>query len=147
VRRGALGLALLLGLLWLAACGSQPEPEGLDGTSWVLRALHGQDPAPGTTLTLVFEGDAFYGYAGCNAYGQLAAGEGGMGGGYATAGKSLSFPEVAVGEVDCPAPSGVMEQEAAYLEALRSADAFRLAGDQLEILDAEGYVALIFEIQ
>jgi heat shock protein HslJ len=141
----ALVLVLMAGLLWLAACGPAPAPAGLDGTSWVLASLDGQDLVPGTTITLVFEGDAFYGYGGCNAYGRLAAGEDGTGSRYLDGQDgSLSIPAVAVGSVECTAPEGVMTQEAAYVEALRRAAGYRVQGDRLSILDGSGGSILVF---
>jgi heat shock protein HslJ len=47
--------------------------------------------------------------------------------------------------MDCEEPDGVMPQEQSYLAALGSADAYRIAGDQLSISDAAGSALLIFE--
>ena len=143
--RCALSLVLLLGLLSTASCGLEPATTDLDGTSWELRSLTGHDLAPGTTITLVFDGGSFYGYGGCNAYGWLAVGDDGSGGQYrVSAGGILSISGVAIAKVDCPAPAGVMEQESAYVKTLKLTTFYRLQGDRLEMLDAGGEVILVF---
>jgi heat shock protein HslJ len=134
-----------MGVLLLAGCGGQAAEGSLDGTSWELRLLNGRDLAPGTTITLVFDGATFYGYAGCNAYGRLASEGNGQGDRYVLAEDDrLTFPAVAIADGQCPEPPGVMEQETAYVEALRKAAAFRPMGNQLQILDADGYAILTF---
>jgi len=139
----ALSLALLL---LLGGCGPEPAPTGLDGTSWELRALNGQDLAPGTTITLVFDGVSFFGYGGCNAYGRLAAAEGTQGNHQygATEDEFLAITDVAIADGECPAPPGVMEQEEVYVATLQRAAAYRLEGERLEMLDAASEVILVF---
>lgn len=141
----ALGLALLPGLLWLVGCGPEPAPAGLNGTSWELTSLNGEGLAPSTTITLVFADGFVSGYGGCNAYGRLAAKDGAPGNRYrATEDGLLVIEELATGDINCPAPGGVVEQEVAYLKALGSAEAYRLQSDHLEIVDGSGQVVLEF---
>lgn len=44
----------------------------------------------------------------------------------------------------CSTPGGIMEQEAAYIEALRSAASYRVADDRLKIDNAAGETILVF---
>ena len=54
-----------------------------------------------------------------------------------------AIPMLAVTVQDCPTPKGVMEQEAAYIDALHGAARYRLLGDCLEIEDAAGETMLV----
>ena len=56
---------------------------------------------------------------------------------------TLPYP-IAVTVQDCPAPEGIMEQEAAYIETLRSAAFYRLVDDCLEIGNVAGETTLVF---
>jgi hypothetical protein len=44
----------------------------------------------------------------------------------------------------CSSPEGIMEQEAAYIEALQSAAIYRVADHRLEIDDTAGEMILVF---
>jgi heat shock protein HslJ len=127
--------------LALAACGpignGQEEPIRLDGTSWVLVALNGDSPLEGTTITAEFAEGEISGSSGCNSYF----------GSYTLNGNGLEFGMMGMTEMACMEPQGVMEQESAYLETLRSITQVRLAGDQLEMMDESGDVVLRFERQ
>ncbi|UCC63551.1 MAG: META domain-containing protein [Anaerolineae bacterium] len=110
-------------------------PVDLDGTEWVLTSLHGQSLIEGTNITLNFAGGVLSGFAGCNAYGgeYTAADEG-----------ILAIPELAITAQDCQEPEGVMQQEAAYVEALQDATAYRVTDGRLELENAEGETTLVF---
>jgi hypothetical protein len=56
----------------------------------------------------------------------------------------LRIPEIAHTETACPSPEGVMEQGAAYIQALRSSATYRLSEGRLEITDARGDTFLEF---
>jgi len=78
---------------------------------------------------------------GCNGYG------GGPDSGKYTATDdgTLTIPhEIAVTVQLCSEPKGIMEQEAAYIEALRSAAAYWVMDDRLEIANAVGETTLVF---
>ena len=51
---------------------------------------------------------------------------------------------LAITEMACASPEGVMEQEAAYMEALQSAAAYRVVENRLELEDAAGETTLVF---
>jgi heat shock protein HslJ len=142
-----LGLALILGALVLGSCGSGEEAEQpgaaetLVGTAWVLTSLKGESLIEGTEINLYFEEALLGGSMTCNSYG------GGPDSGQyvATDDGTLALPRpIAVTVQDCPTPEGVMEQEAAYIEALRSAATYRVEDDRLEIDDAAGETTLVF---
>jgi len=62
----------------------------------------------------------------------------------ATGDGTLAIPMIAVTLQLCSEPEGIMEQEAAYIEALRSAAAYRVMDDRLEIDNAAGETPLVF---
>ncbi len=158
--RGLAGGALLAALAGLlAACGpvvtgtAAPSPTAaagnggqgaseLVGTEWVLTSLRGQAPVAGTQITLHFEADQLGGFAGCNAYGG-----GPDSGGYTASNGELRIPVPAITAQGCLEPPGVMEQEAAYVDALQQATAYRVAGDVLELQDAAGDTVLTYQRQ
>ncbi len=148
-------IALVLATV-LAACGGSAEPveprpgakrsevvnevTTLEGTKWVLISLNGDGLIEDANITLNFAEGVLSGFAGCNAYG------GGRDSGkyVATDDGSLTIPQLAVTLQLCQSPEGVMQQEAAYVEALSSAVAYRVMDDRLEIEDAVGRTSLVF---
>ena len=68
------------------------------------------------------------GSAGCNAYTAT----------YTTDRGAIEIGKPAATRKACAEPDGIMEQEAAYLEALPTAVRYRVAGRLLELLSAEG---------
>lgn len=116
-----------------SSASSDTQP--LQGTSWVLDQLNGNELIPDSEITLQFSEDEISGSAGCNTYNaEYEAGSDG----------SLSIPEVARTAMDCPSPEGILDQEAAYLEALWTAATYQITNDKLEIRNGEDTVTLIF---
>lgn len=112
----------------------------LKATEWVLTSLNGETLLAGTHIMLGFEERWISGFGGCNAYGG-----GPDSGGYAaTADGSLTIPEMAITAMECPSPEGVMEQEKAYVQALRQAKTYRIVDDRLEIENAAGETILAY---
>jgi heat shock protein HslJ len=131
-------LILLTGTLALslAAC-SQADPasgDPLDGTSWELTAYRKTSPIPGTTLTATFEEGRVHGSAGCNSYS----------GSYQISDDAITVSELAITEMACMEPEGVMEQETTFVEFLTGAQTFRLAEEQLQIVTSDGHEMLTF---
>ena len=129
-----LTVALMVFAVLLVGCGPADGP-ALEGTQWTLVALGGEPPLTGTAPSAEFSADQIRGSAGCNTYS----------GTYAVRGGEISISDVANTEMWCADPEGVMDQEQAFLAALRSAASYRLAGEQLELLDAAGSVTLVLE--
>jgi heat shock protein HslJ len=112
----------------------------IEGTSWNATAINNgrqavQSVLNGTTVTLSFgaEGDAS-GSSGCNHYS----------GRYEASGSGISIGSIAVTEMSCASPEGVMEQEQAYLKALATAKSVRFEGDRLELRTDDGALAASF---
>ena len=119
--------------LLVACSGSSDEverpgiPADLAGTQWVLVSLSGDRPIEDTSITLYFEETFLGGYMTCNGYGG-----------------SPDTGPLAVTVQLCATPKGVMEQEAAYVDALLKAARYRVVDDRLEIDDETGETILIF---
>jgi heat shock protein HslJ len=129
------------GPYWLVGSISPVEAADLVGTEWVLISLNGNSLIEDTEITLNFEKEFLGGFMGCNGYG------GGPDSGRYTATDdgTLTIPhEIAVTLQLCSEPAGIMEQEAAYIEALRNAAAYRVMDGRLEIDNAAGETILLF---
>ena len=141
----AAALVVLAMVIVLAACRGSSKVEtppggssapSLEGSEWLLVSLNGQELVQGTNITLAFAEGKASGSAGCNRYGgsYTATNQGGF-----------AMSEIAITEMYCVGPDGVMDQETAYTKALMSAAAYREVDDRLEIDDAAGQTVLIFE--
>jgi len=127
------------------AASATPLHDPLAGSKWALSSLYGEPVLAGTRITLEFYGGFIRGVAGCNQYDRLVIGDDVTGAQYkATAEGSLTVPGLMITQVGCPSPVGVMEQEQVYLVALRSAVAYRLVEDRLELLDGAGETILVY---
>ncbi|MGD8998692.1 MAG: META domain-containing protein [Anaerolineae bacterium] len=141
------GLILLAVIGLSAACqgGTGDEqrgaPERLVGTEWTLTSLRGNNLIEDTEIPLYFTERYLGGRMTCNHYGG-----GPDSGAYtATDDGTLMIDEIAVTVRLCSEPEGVMEQEAAYIEALREAATYRILDDRLVIATANGETVLVFE--
>jgi heat shock protein HslJ len=122
--------------LLLVGCGPRPADNlSLQDTRWALIKLGGEALLPDTAPSAEFSADQISGSAGCNTYF----------GAYEVTGSEISITDVANTEMWCMEPEGVMDQEQAFLAALASVASYRLAGAQLELLDATGGAILTFE--
>jgi heat shock protein HslJ len=96
----------------------------LNGTSWHLWTMNDQPVIPGSTVTAAFTvnedglSGKIDGSAGCNLY-------------EATFGQDLGVQTTLNSQQNCTSPAGLMDQEAAYLQALGRTYGFWLTGDQL----------------
>jgi META domain len=92
-------------------------------------------PLVGTEVTATFGDDGtLSGSAGCNTYDTA----------YTTDGSSIEIDPPSSTRMACPEPEGVMDQEAAYLNALPTAASFRVEGGRLELLSAEGTAVVTY---
>lgn len=92
-------------------------------------------PAVGTTISLRFIEDQLLGNVGCNDYFGWYKSDG-----------SIQITKIDLGDMACPGPAGLMYQEAGYFEALRTVTGYRVDGDYLELLTAEGETAIYLRI-
>ena len=134
-----LGLMIFIFTLMaiLAACGQGgDEVIDLDGTSWILTSLNGDSPIAGATFSLNFSEGQAQGTAGCNSFF----------GGYTQDGDSFSMPLLAMTEMYCMDPDGLMDQEGSYLQVLGQVDSFSVTGSQLRLETIDG-AFLLFEVE
>ena len=129
-------MAIVIGitLLSLAACNGADSTGNnpLDGTAWTLTAYRKTSPIPGTIITAVFEDGRVHGSAGCNSYS----------GSYQVSDNTITVSEIAITEMACLEPEGVMEQETTFIQLLSDAQTFRLTDGQLQTF--AGHEALTF---
>jgi heat shock protein HslJ len=110
----------------------------LAGTSWEVMACNNGKQAVvsvlgGTRITAHFGDDGrVTGSAGCNEY--FAS--------YEVRGESIRIALPGATRRFCAEPEGIMDQEARFLEALRSAATFRLEGERLALRTPDGALAV-----
>ena len=108
----------------------------LEGTSWTLATLHGDENIPGTLVTAEFSDGYVLGSSGCNEYGSpYIIPEPGV----------IGLPSAVMTAMACEEPEGVMDQEIAFHDARRNVRGYELNDDSLELLDADGMVLMTFE--
>ena len=120
----------------LVACGGS-DANALRNTAWGLESLAGNAVLPGTTITIEFSDDQVSGSAGCNQYW----------GNYQAEENRLSVSDVFSTEIGCLEPTGILEQETAYLTALSVATSYQITADRLEMFDESGDQVLVFVVQ
>ena len=119
------------------------ELEGtpLTGTTWSLTHYNNGKGAvtgvlPGSDFVLMLADDGRLSGRACNSY---------RGGFVAAAGDFALEGPLAATKMLCPEPAGVNEQEAAYFAALERAATYRIRGDELVLLDADGATQARFQ--
>ena len=110
----------------------------LEGTPWVLESYVNDEGTlvnvlSGTEVTADFHGGTIRGSGGCNSYS----------GGYTVDDNALTIGTLSVNLKFCTKP-GIMDQETAYLSALRTAATYTTTGSTLEIRDASKKLILKF---
>lgn len=118
-------------------------PANLVGTTWVARNYNNgrggvQSLLSGTTITLELREDGgLGGSAGCNTYRAQ----------YTLDGDRLSIGPAMTTRKMCMKPDGVMEQEAAYVQALATVVTYRIDGRALELRTETGALAAAFRAE
>jgi len=122
----------------------QPQSMPLLATEWQLtRYTTGggntvASPIPGTSVNLTFDADGtLSGSAGCNAYSAP----------YELNETGIAVERVIATKASLAEPAGIMEQESAYLDLLRSAAGYRIVGDTLAVIDGNGRAILFFKTE
>jgi len=137
VKSGAL---TLMGSRNLRLATFNVQLQSLAGTTWAVTGYNNGKQAvvsviAATKLTAAFDMSNVSGSAGCNNYS----------GTYATTPPRISFGPLASTRKYCSTPSGVMDQEAAYLAALATAATYQLQGSTLELRTADGATAVTMQ--
>ncbi len=115
--------------------------QNLAGTKWELTRFNDGSKGlvsvvNGSYVAAKFdEGGQMSGNAGCNSYF----------GSYVVTGKNIFVGPLAMTEMYCMDPDGVMSQEGAYLAAIQAAATYRVGVDDLSIMDAGGRQMAVFE--
>jgi len=111
----------------------------LEGTSWVLSGILGGEVANTTEndgeITAIFQNGQMSGSAGCNNY--FAS--------YETDGSSLTLGPIGSTKMACDEARNQREME--FLATLDGVTGYNIAGDTLELVDAEGTVQILFAAQ
>jgi len=131
-------LTILFLAILLNACAGNNSASvvDLEGQTWTLVNLNGDDPLAGRHPTLEFEAGQVTGNTGCNHYG----------GSYQIDGDSIRFENLFSTEMACLDPEGIMQQEQTYLELLSAADRFERIDGTLT-LSTFGGQTLVFTNQ
>ena len=115
--------------------------QNLAGTEWLLTGYNNGAGGfvtvlTGTAVTAAFGDDGqMSGTAGCNSYT----------GAYAVTSGAISIGPLAMTEMYCMDPEGVMAQESAYLAAIEAAVSYRIGPDDLTLMDADGTRMAVYE--
>jgi heat shock protein HslJ len=131
----------LIILILISLLGCSQKADELAGTNWELISLNGKGLIEGTAITLDFSETYLGGKMGCNGYGGSPDR-----GKYTIKGDGrfqLGNPFAVTVQL-CTEPEGIMEQEAAYIEALMTASRYQVVDNQLEIENESGEMILIF---
>lgn len=125
-----------------------PEAPALAGTDWnVILYVEGSSMVelwPGTEITLSFGDGTISGSGGCNQYDGTYAVDGPYdefteGVRDEADGQAITVDIVAVTEIGCTEPSGVMDQESEYLKALESSARWLIARGNLLLRTPDGF--------
>jgi heat shock protein HslJ len=114
---------------------SEPSPVGDWKATAFLQANAVASPIAGTEVTASFGADGtLAGSAGCNRYNATFTTESG----------AIEIAAPASGRKECAEPDGVMKQEQAYLSALPLAAEYRVEGEMLSLLTADGTIVATY---
>lgn len=115
--------------------------QSLAGTEWLLTGYNNGaggfvSVLTGTAVTAMFGEDGqISGAAGCNSYS----------GAFTVTGSAISIGPLAMTEMYCMGPEGVMAQESAYLAAIEAAASYRVGPADLTLMDADGTRMAVYE--
>lgn len=140
VTRRSVGLIIGCTLGVLAGCGSSessttPSDQpvlAIDGVTFLSETVTGHDLVTGSELRLSFDGDRLGGDAGCNQ----------MGGEFEITDGVLVVDQLAMTEMACMDPPGLMEQEQWFSDFLSSRPRIQQDGDRLTL--ATDDVSVVF---
>jgi len=117
------------------------KPSALTGSTWLAITYNNGNQAVvslinGTEITAVFGADgSLTGSAGCNNYTTT----------YILNGSSITIEPAATTRKFCGEPTGLMEQETAYLQALEIAKTYAVSGNQLTLKGESGNIIVQYQ--
>ena len=120
---------------------SAPTNPSIANTNWALQSYNDGSGSmvaliAGTEITANFTTDQINGSAGCNTYN----------GRYTTnSSAAITISDLAVGQVACGDPAGIMTQESSYMALLGQVSSYQISGTQMTMMDANGRTLLQFE--
>ena len=115
----------LVGMVFAGCVVFEPVPnDPLDGTSWVLVSLEGEDPLGGISITASFDAGSLHGSSGCNNYGAS----------YEIDGDRIEVREIESTLMACIDPRGASDQEQKFIALLGSSQSYQIADGQLRLL-------------
>ena len=115
-------------LFLLSACSSSAPADPLGGTAWELMAYRKSRPIAGTSTTAVFENGLVHGTAGCNSYS----------GAYQVDADQITIGPLAITEMACLEPAGLMDQEMLFMEYMSTVRTVKFVDDQLQLFRPDG---------
>lgn len=133
-----LSIGFCAALLLLTACTAVEQESGdLTGKVWALSELMGKPLLPGSSISAEFSSEGrVSGSSGCNRYSGM----------YTISGKTITF-SIPMATTMMLCEQELMDQETAYLQALRDAENFTLSGDQLTLTGAGKSTLAVFQVQ
>ena len=143
MRRSSTALATALTALLFAGCATVDrvaDAPPLEGTSWVLAALpapSGGELAAGPPVTLGFERDRVSGSDGCNRFSTT----------YTAQGSSLAVAPRGAASTRMACPPDVTARADAFMAALAGTASYRVEGQRLLLLAADGSVRATLTMQ
>lgn len=129
-------LLVILTLTTLALAACQPQASASLSGTWVLIELNGNPVKSDANIILVLDDSTISGSDGCNH----------LGGTYSIDGEKFSVGDDLVSTL-MACEDGIMQLASEYTQALLESAKFKLADNQLQLLDEEGSVLAIFEAQ
>lgn len=116
---------------------SPAESVPFEGTQWSLKFIAADDDVaavlPATAVTATFAEERITGSGGCSEYTAN----------YTRDEQAMTISNIQVTQTQCSDPTGIMEQEAVFLQALANVVAFEQAGGMLMLFDASGAPTLL----
>lgn len=128
-----------LATLWFAGCSGMTahaeDGQLLGGTAWILAELPGEALVEPGNVTLQFAEDRASGSDGCNRFS----------GGFQSGAQKLQFAQLVATQMAC-APA-VMAQASAVTRALGATRSYRIDGERLQLLAADGTTVATYRAQ
>jgi heat shock protein HslJ len=130
-------ILMVVGLILAGCTTTKTQGVSLSGASWFLTSLEAEPALPGALVTIEFSDGRINGSDGCNSYGGSLALKGGK----------ISVGNDIISTMMACAPDAIMQQAAAFYDALKQAATYKADGQRLTLLDAGGKTLATFTRQ